>query len=105
MWCKFDFRPHSDTLKLWGQDIEHGLSGDESGSAKGDTELIARSVIIATYLARTLRNADSIKSCYLGRSKLVECCILMPTIETSDAFRFVFVRNTRLVECSMARVL
>lgn len=80
----FHARPDSETLQVGREDIEHCSARDESGSSKGNSELVAGTVVVSASLQGTTRDSDTVQRGDSRRCEVIQSSIDVPPVETSD---------------------
>ena len=94
-------RANCDTLELMWQDVEHDLARDERGRAERDGQHVARAVVVAASLWRSLWDMDRIQRRHPRRVELVERSVHVPAVKARNAGSLVGRRDDCLVEGCM----
>lgn len=89
-----DLCAHGNALQLRRQDVEHRPARYKHSCAEGNSQFIARSIVIHEFLLGTLGHLDAIERGDLWRRELVQGRVNMPAIETGS----IGVRDVRLME-------
>ena len=105
MRCISDLTPDSQTLQLWWQYTEHGGTGNESGGTQWNFEFIRRVIVISYNLVLACWYLHRVKGGDLGRRKVVQGSVNVPSVEAGVAFRCVLRGDLGLVETGVLGVL
>jgi hypothetical protein len=91
---------HGKVLEFQGEDLEHGVAGDECGGAEGHRRLVTGAVVLAADLVYTHQDTQSIECGDIRGQEAVEHGVNVPAVEARRAVCLCLPRSHR--SCGMS---